>query len=87
MPAGQALGYQAMIVGDDVADSTLTNALSQHALFGLKMSEARQQIQQVCDAVSTWQAHFATVGVTPGDIASLARQIDRPFLLQQRENV
>jgi len=56
-------------------------------LFGLKMSEARQRIQQVCDAVSTWQAHFATVGVTPGDIASLARQIDRPFLLQQRENV
>ncbi|MDQ2186247.1 HipA domain-containing protein [Alcaligenaceae bacterium A4P071] len=87
LPAGQALGYQAMIVGDDVADSTLSNALSQHVLFGLKMSEARQQIQQVCDAVSTWKAHFATVGVTPGDIASLARQIDRPFLLQQRENV
>jgi len=56
-------------------------------LFGLKMSEARQQIQQVCDAVSTWKAHFAAVGVTPGDIASLARQIDRPFLLQQRESV
>lgn len=86
LPAGQALGYQAMIVGDNVADSTLSNALSQHALFGLKVSEARQQIQQVCDAVSTWKAHFATVGVTPGNIASLARQIDRPFLLQQREN-
>ena len=35
--------------------------------------------------VSSWWAHFVSVGVAPADVSALADQIDRPFLLLQRE--
>ena len=40
LPTGQALGYQQMRVGADMADSTLRDALLEHAQFGLKRAEA-----------------------------------------------
>lgn len=84
LPSGQALGYQQMRVGAAGADATLDNALSQCAQFGLKRPEAVAQLRQVCAVVQGWQAHFASVGVTAADIESLAGQIDRPFLRDQR---
>jgi len=84
LPSGQALGYQQMRVGADQADATLANALSECALFGLKPGQARDDVKSVVDAVAHWQAHFASAGVSPKDIAALATQIDRPFLRQQR---
>jgi len=34
--------------------------------------------------VSGWQAHFVSCDVSSTDIDSLAEQIDRPFMLDQR---
>lgn len=85
LPSGQALGYQQLRVGAAGADATLENALSECAQFGLKREQAAAQVRQVCHAVAQWRAHFADLGVTQGDVQSLAEQIDRPFLRQQRE--
>ena len=85
LPSGQALGYQQMRVGAYAADSTLDNALSECGQFGLKRSDAIAQVRQVCEVVAGWKANFARAGVVAADIESLAGQIDRPFLKDQRE--
>ena len=84
LPSGQALGYQQMRVGAQAADATLANALSECSQFGLKAAQAQAQIKRVCDVVTGWKTHFAQTGVTTRDIDSLAAQIDRPFLREQR---
>jgi len=85
LPSGQALGYQQLRVGSEGADSTLENALSMCSQFSLKPKEARLEIARVVQVVAGWQKHFREVGVTPGDVELLSEQIDRPFLLEQRE--
>lgn len=84
LPSGHALGYQQMRVGVDMADATISNALSEHGQFGLKRSDAEAQVRQVAAAVSNWKAHFAGAGVRASDVESLAQQLDRPFLADQR---
>ena len=84
LPSGQALGFQQMRVGDAEADSTLENALSQARLFALARDEAVGEIRKVARVVDRWKEHFASAGVTAGDIALYAEQIDRPFLREQR---
>jgi serine/threonine-protein kinase HipA len=84
LPSGHALGYQQMRVGADMADSTISNALSEHAQFGLKRDDAEAQVRQVVAAAAGWKDHFSSVGVRAADIESLAQQIDRPFLAEQR---
>jgi serine/threonine-protein kinase HipA len=84
LPSGQALGYQQMRVGVDESDATLDNALSMSALFALRPDEARAAVREVCLVVQSWQAHFASCGVSATDIALLSEQIDRPFLRDQR---
>jgi serine/threonine-protein kinase HipA len=84
LPSGQALGYQQMRVGVDMADSTLANALSEHGQFGLKRGEAETQLRQVVAVVAGWKHHFAAAGVRASDVESLAQQIDRPHLADQR---
>jgi serine/threonine-protein kinase HipA len=84
LPSGQSLGFQQMRVGSAAADSTLDNALSECELFGLKRSEADEQVKKVCKVVAGWKEHFARAHVSARDIESLAGQIDRPFLLDQR---
>ena len=85
LPSGQALGYQQMRVGAADADSTLDNAMSMCRYFALSDKEARAEVARVVQAVSTWKAHFAACGVSRRDVESLADQIDRPFLREQRE--
>ena len=85
LPCGQGLGYQQMRVGADMADSTLTNAMSEAAQFGLAPREAQQAVREVAAVVAGWSAHFAAQGVSQTNIEQLARQIDRPFLREQRE--
>jgi serine/threonine-protein kinase HipA len=85
LPCGQALGFQQMRVGEQAGDSTLANALSMSALFGLKGDEAADEVRTVAAVVSRWKEHFAVCGVTPRDIEYYAAQIDRPFLEEQRE--
>ncbi len=84
LPTGQALGYQQMRVGRDQADATLANALSEHPLFGLTLTEAETQLRQVVVVVQRWKRHFAAAGVRAEHIQWLAQQIDRPFLADQR---
>ena len=84
LPSGQALGYQQMRVGASGADSTLANALSECAQFGMKKAEAADQVKMVCAVVADWKAHFARAGVSANDMESLSGQIDRPFLQDQR---
>lgn len=85
LPSGQALGFQQMRVGAAAGDSTLDNALSECELFGLDKDEARKQVRRVCKVISGWKQHFAHAHVSAADIESLAAQIDRPFLLDQRK--
>ena len=84
LPAGQALGYQQMRVGRDMADATLANALSEHPQFGLDRREAEAQLGRVAQVVEHWKQHFAAIGVRDADVQWLAQQIDRPFLADQR---
>lgn len=85
LPSGQALGFQQMRVGEEEADSTLANALSMAPLFSLKKDAAIAQVREVVAVVNDWQKHYSECGVTRGDIDLYAEQIDRPFLLEQRE--
>lgn len=85
LPSGQALGFQQMRVGEQAADSTLANALSMSALFGLKKDDAAKEARSVAETVSGWKEHFGACGVTAADIELYAEQIDRPFLRDQRE--
>jgi serine/threonine-protein kinase HipA len=85
LPSGQALSYQQMRVGAAGADATLDNAMSECGQFGLKKSEAADQVRKVCAVVAIWKEHFARAGVLAKDIESLASQIDRPFLRDQRQ--
>jgi serine/threonine-protein kinase HipA len=87
LPSAQGLGYQQMRVGADAADSTLANALSEGAQFGLKRDEAIRVARQVAQVIAGWQKHFERAGVSKADIDSLARQIDRPYLLDQRRDI
>ena len=85
LPSGQALGYQQMRVGAQAADATLANALSECVQFGLKKDEAIAQVRHVCAAVAGRKAHVLRAGVAAADVESLADQIDRPFLRDQRD--
>jgi serine/threonine-protein kinase HipA len=40
----------------------------------------------VSNVVAGWQRHFRKIGVSKGDVATLAEQIDRPFLKEQRDD-
>lgn len=85
LPSGQALGFQQMRVGEQAGDSTIANALSMAALFGLKTDEAVREARAVAAVVDGWKEHFAACGVTQEDIEYYAGQIDRPFLREQRQ--
>ena len=84
LPTGQALGQQAMEVGVEGSASTLVNAASRAAAYGLRKEEVKAEIRKVAQVVGDWQAHFSRAGVQAATIRSLAAQIDRPFLAQQR---
>lgn len=84
LPSGQALGYQQMRVGIHQADSTIENALSMVQYFALSPQDAKATVSEICQVTSSWKEHFMDCGVSSADIDSLAEQIDRPFLKDQR---
>lgn len=84
VPTAQGLGYQQMTVGERGAESSLANAMSSCAHFGLREPAARRAIEQVVAAVDSWKAHFSASGVADRDIDYLARFIDRDWLRDQR---
>lgn len=84
VPAAQGLGYQALLVGDAGAESTLGNALSQVRAFGLKPARARVIAGEVARCVEGWKDHFTGLGVRPADIEMLAQYLDGERLGGQR---
>ncbi|MGH8554488.1 MAG: type II toxin-antitoxin system HipA family toxin [Gammaproteobacteria bacterium] len=87
LPSGQALGFQQMRVGEEEADSTLSNALSMSRMFSLEKDAAVKEAKAVARVVDRWKEHFHGIGVTPGDIELHVEQIDRPFLRDQRRQL
>ena len=85
LPANQGLGYQQMRVGKEGSQSTVDNALSEVAAFGLKRDQAVGIVREVGQCVSGWKAHFAECGVSAKDIEQLGQYIDGPSLLAQRK--
>jgi serine/threonine-protein kinase HipA len=87
LPAAQGLGYQQMRIGRDGADSTIKNACSEAALFGLSAAEAGVEAAAVATACGQWRSNFGEAGVARADLEYLAQFIDRDFLRQQREGL
>ncbi len=79
VPSAQGLGYQAMLVGQAGAESTLDNALSHSQHFGLKLAQAQQIVQSIQTVVAGWHQHFQGLGVKKSDLDALA-----PYLQRQR---
>jgi serine/threonine-protein kinase HipA len=84
VPSLSGLGYQAMQVGRDATASTLENALSQAAAFGLKPAQAHVIAREVAGAVDSWMTHFRACGVSGGDLEMLAQYLDNDRLGAQR---
>ncbi|MGB7644346.1 MAG: HipA domain-containing protein, partial [Pseudomonas fluorescens] len=78
-------GYQEFIVGTAQRDSTLSNAMSQCALFGYTPPQAAAEVVRVIKVVDGWYKHFAACGVSDADLQSLAERIDGEQLLGQRQ--
>lgn len=86
LPTGQALGFQLMRVGAQGTESTLNNAMSEHAQFGLTRDQAAKEIESIVRGIDGWIPYFRSCGITESDLDSLAAQIDRPFLRDQRRD-
>lgn len=84
LPMAQSLGYQAMAVGAQGAESSIENALSAAGQYWLTPQAAKAEIHRVAEVVNGWREHFLAAGVPSSSIEELAQHIDRPFLLQQR---
>ena len=84
LPSVQGLGYQQMRVGSRDTESSLENALSEVAAFGLKRDLAIDMIRDICNVVDGWKQHFINCGVQPRDIEELAQYIDGDALASQR---
>jgi serine/threonine-protein kinase HipA len=77
LPAAQGLGYQQMRVGINGHDSSIENALSEVAAFGLKLSEAKETVGDIQKIVKTWSQHFSKCGVKPIEIETLELNLSR----------
>lgn len=84
LPIGHSLGYQAMAVGKQGAESSIDNALSAAAHYWLTPQGALAEARRVAQVVDDWRAHFVAQGISDPVIDELADHIDRPFLLEQR---
>ncbi|WP_246475138.1 type II toxin-antitoxin system HipA family toxin [Diaphorobacter ruginosibacter] len=85
LPSLQNLGYQAMLVGVNGAESTIDNALTQLSEFGIRRARAMELVRQVARTVDGWSTHFVREGVSASDMEQLHASIDRDALRLQRE--
>ncbi len=77
VPSAQGLGYQALLVGDRGAESSVDNALSQCRHFGLRLDRAKAIARSVGGVVAGWRAHFQAAGVKDADLQVLQMYLDR----------
>ncbi|CAN5709530.1 type II toxin-antitoxin system HipA family toxin [soil metagenome] len=85
VPSLSGLGYQAIAVGRDGAASTLDNALSAAAAFGLKAPAAKLIVREIASVVDGWRLHFKDSAVSAADLAMLAQYLDNDRLGAQRD--
>ncbi len=85
VPGAHGLGYQSMLVGEAGAESTLPNALSQAAAFGLKQRTAASIMSEVARVVAGWKQHFRRQGLRDAEIDLLSNYVDGDRLRAQRE--
>lgn len=85
LPTCQSLGYQQMRVGTRQNDSTLENALSETAQFGLTYAAAEQEAKAVAAVCSEWKDAFARCEISLQEIEAVAAHVDRPYLADQRK--
>lgn len=79
-PQLQGLGYQQLGVGESGMESTIENALSGCASFGLSKATAQREIDLIAETLSRWPRIFAEEGVPPQDIESAIRFVMRDNL-------
>jgi serine/threonine-protein kinase HipA len=87
LPSGQSLGYQAMIVGEKGAESSIDNALSACRHYWLSRQEAVDEAKAVARVVETWYAHFKLSALGSATLDELTACIDRPALIEQRRTL
>lgn len=80
------IGYQSLVVGRDRNNSTLENALSEAASFGLKQPMAKEIVREVARGIDGWHAHFKACGITDVDMATIAQYLDNERLGSQRKS-
>jgi serine/threonine-protein kinase HipA len=85
VPTCQSLGYQAMNVGLEGAESSIENALSDARSFGLTRAEACEQARLVAVVVEGWRRIFEDEGAPDHALDELSIYINRPYLLDQRQ--
>jgi len=84
LPTCHSLGYQAMAVGLNGAESNIENAVSMAKDYWLSPQAAVVEARAVARIVDAWQTHFAAAGLGVSALEELALHLDRPFLLEQR---
>jgi serine/threonine-protein kinase HipA len=87
LPAAQGLGVQAMDVGERGTESSIDNAMSQAAAFGLRRDAATKIVSAIAAVVDQWREHFQAAGVRDVDIQMLEQYIDGANLGRQRADV
>lgn len=87
LPSASGQGHQEFRCGHEGFESTLSNAMSECALFGLTGRQALAEVKAVVDVINTWKEHFKEIGVSGADIQALSQTIDGPSLLDQRSNM
>ena len=87
LPAAQGLGVQAMDVGERGTESSIDNAMSQAAAFGLRRDAAMKIVSAIAGVVDEWKRHFQAAGVRHVDIQMLEQYIDGANLGRQRADV
>jgi serine/threonine-protein kinase HipA len=87
LPAAQGLGVQAMDVGERGTESSIDNAMSQAAAFGLRPDAAMKIVSAIAAVVDQWREHFQAAGVRDVDIQMLEQYIDGANLGRQRADV
>jgi serine/threonine-protein kinase HipA len=80
LPTNSGQGRQEFTVGAQGRESSLSNAMSQCALFGLSNEAAADAIVQIISVVDGWKDHFDACGVTGADIDNLSDRIDGHLL-------
>lgn len=84
LPTCHSLGYQAMVVGANGAESSIDNALSRATDYWLSPQAGVDEARAVAQVVSAWRKHFAAEGLSSAVLEELSSHLERPFLLEQR---